>query len=155
MNISRRDMGLALPMLAPALISNAALAQQPVPPPQAATKPPVLPSKVYHTEQIPYAGDEKKKGRRLFLGTTHTGFNLEMHETILGPGEISHPPHKHVNEETIVIVEGIIEVNIENRIEKATAGSVTYFATNEMHNFRNVGTGPCRYYVLELRNDAA
>ena len=143
MNISRRDLSLLLPALA----STAAVAQTPA-------KPEVLPSKVYHTGDIPYSGDDKKKGRRFFLGATHTGFNLEMHETILGPGEISHPPHKHINEEIIVIMEGTIEANIENKISKATAGSVTYFASNEMHNFKNIGTGHARYYVLELRNDA-
>jgi quercetin dioxygenase-like cupin family protein len=70
-------------------------------------------------------------------------------------GEISHPPHQHVNEEIIIIMEGTIEANIENKLSKATAGSVTYFASNDMHNFKNVGTGHARYYVLELRNDAA
>ena len=138
MNISRRDLSMLLPVFA---------AAQP--------KTSVLPSMVYHTEQIPYTGDAKKKGRRWFLGTTHTGFNLEMHETILGPGEISHPPHQHVNEETIVIVEGTIDVFIAGKTETATAGSVTFFASNDLHNFRNIGSGPCRYYVLELRNDAA
>ena len=136
----------------PALASVAA-AQQPqgtTPP-----KPGVLPSKVYHTEQIPYTGDDRKKGRRIFLGTTHTGFNLEMHETILGPGEISHPPHRHVNEEIILIMEGTIDAFIAGKTETATAGSVTFFASNDLHNFKNVGTGHCRYYVIELRADAA
>jgi len=146
MNLSRRDLSLLLPALA-----SAAKAQQSAPAP----KPAVLPSKIYHTEQIPYSGDAKKKGRRFFLGATHTGFNLEMHETILGPGEISHPPHQHLNEEVIVIVEGTIEVNIAGKTDTATAGSVTFFASNDPHNFRNIGTGPCRYYVLELRADAA
>jgi len=151
MNISRRDLGLLLPALASAASSQQANAQQA----PAAAKPNVLPSKLYHSDQIPYTGDDKKKGRKIFLGTTHTGFNLEMHETILGPGEISHPPHKHVHEEIIVIVEGTIEASVEGRLDRAGAGSVSYFATNEMHNFRNVGTTPCRYYVLELRADAA
>ena len=143
MNISRRDLTMLIPALATAASA------------QTAPKPEVLPSKVYHTEKIPYTGDDKKKGRRIFLGTTHTGFNLEMHETILGPGEISHPPHQHINEETIVIVEGTIDVFIAGKTETATAGSVTFFASNDLHNFRNVGSGPCRYYVLELRADAA
>ncbi len=142
MSFSRRDLSLLLPALAHAA------QQQPA-------KPNVLPSKVYHTEQIPYTGDAKKKARRWFLGTTHTGFNLEMHETILGPGEISHPPHQHVNEEVIIIVEGTVEVSIEGKTETATAGSVTFYASNDLHNFRNIGTTPCRYYVLELRGDAA
>ena len=70
-------------------------------------------------------------------------------------GEIPHPPHQRVNEETIVIVEGTIDVFIAGKTETATADSVTFFASNDLHNFRNVGPGPCRYYVLELRADAA
>jgi quercetin dioxygenase-like cupin family protein len=141
MNISRRDLGLLLPALA-----TVAAAQQ------TST---VLPSKVYETEQIPYTGDAKKKGRRFFRGTTHTGFNLEMHETQLAPGEISHPPHKHVNEEVIFLMEGTIDASIEGKVTRANAGSVTYFATNELHNFKNVGAATCRYYVLELHGDTA
>jgi len=141
MNISRRDLGLLLPALA-----AVAAAQQPNA---------VLPSKVYETEQIPYTGDAKKKGRRFFRGTTHTGFNLEMHETQLAPGEISHPPHKHVNEEVIFLMEGTIDASIEGKVTRANAGSVTYFASNDLHNFKNVGAGMCRYYVLELHGDTA
>ena len=141
MNFSRRDLGLLLPVLATAAAAQQANA--------------ALPSRVYETEQIPYTGDAKKKGRRFFQGTTHTGFHLEMHETQLGPGEISHPPHKHVNEEVILIMEGTIEASIEGTITRANAGSVTYFASNEMHNFKNVGAGHCRYYVLELHGERA
>jgi quercetin dioxygenase-like cupin family protein len=149
MNISRRGLTLSLPgLLLPALAAAPAVAQT-------TAKPNVLPSKIYHTEQIPFTGDDKKKGRRFFLGTTHTGFNLEMHETTLAPGEISHPPHQHVNEEIIVITEGIIEVQIQGKTDLADAGSVVYFASNDMHNFKNVGPIDAAYYVLELRNDAA
>jgi quercetin dioxygenase-like cupin family protein len=146
MNISRRDLGLLLPAMA-----TMAAAQQAPPPAKSAA----LPSKVYQTEQIPYTGNAKKKGRRFFRGVTHTGFNLEMHETMLAPGEISHPPHKHVNEEVIFLMEGTIEASIEGRVTLANAGSVTYFASNEMHNFKNAGAAPCRYYVLELHGDTA
>ena len=139
MNLSRRDLAALIPVIA--------AAQQP------AAKPTMLPSKLYHSDQIPYTGDDKKKGRRFFQGTTHTGFNLEVHETILGPGEISHPPHKHVNEEIIVILEGLIEANVEGKLDRAGAGSISYFASNEMHNFKNVGTTPCRYCVIELHGD--
>jgi len=152
MNVTRRDLSLVLPLLAPAMLASVAEAQQQ---PPAAPKPNVLPSKLYHTEQIPYTGDDKKRGRRIFLGTTHTGFNLEMHETVLAAGEISHPPHQHVHEEIILLVEGTIEASVNGNIDRATAGSVSFFASNDLHNFKNIGPGHCRYYVLELRADAA
>lgn len=103
----------------------------------------------------PVQGRSNEKGRRFFYGHNRSGFNLEMHETILGPGIESHPPHKHVHEEIMIVLEGTAEATIEGKSETAEAGSVIYFASNETHNALNVVTTPCRYYVLELRGDAA
>jgi len=143
MKLSRRDLGFLLPALAGA----AAVTQE--------TQLQTLPSKVYRNDQIPYGGNEQKKSRKFFNGLTHAGFNLEMHETILGPGVQSHPPHKHVHEEIMTVLEGTVEAYVEGKTEAAPAGSVIYFASNQMHKVRNGGTTPCRYYVVELRgNDA-
>lgn len=140
MNLSRRQLAALLPALAAA---------------QQTPSHPLLPSKVYHSNQIPYTGDQKKKGRRFFYGHNRSDFNMEMHETILGPGVESHPPHKHVHEEIMIVLEGTVEATIEGTGETAEAGSVIYFASNQTHNSRNAGAIPCRYYVLELRGDAA
>jgi XRE family transcriptional regulator, regulator of sulfur utilization len=143
MNISRRELTALLPALAAA---NAAAQQTPAP---------ALPSKVYHSNQIPYVGDQKKKGRRFFYGANRLGFNLEMHETILGPGTQTHDPHKHVHEEIVIVIEGTVESYLEGKTETAEAGSVIYFASNQMHSARNAGSTPCRYYVIELRGNEA
>lgn len=139
MNLSRRELAALLPALAAAQQAPAR----------------ILPSKVYHHNQIPYAGDPTKKGRRFFYGANSSGFNLEMHETILGPRTQTHAPHKHVHEEIVIVIEGTVESWLEGKTEIAEAGSVIYFASNQMHSARNAGTTPCRYYVLELRGDAA
>ncbi len=135
MSLSRRDLALLLPALA-------AAQQQPN-----AT----LPTKVYHSAQIPYSGDEKKKGRAFFHGANHSGFNLESHETILGPGTQTHAPHKHEHEEIVIVVEGTAEAFMEGKTEVAETGSVIYLSSNQMHSVRNIGNTPCRYYVIELR----
>ena len=74
MKFSRRDLAALLP----ALVAEDASAQT--------RKAATLLSKDYHASQIPYTGDEKKKGRAFFRGAEHSGFNLEVHETILGAG---------------------------------------------------------------------
>jgi XRE family transcriptional regulator, regulator of sulfur utilization len=142
MNLSRRDLSFLLPVLA-----SRAAAQE------AADR--VLPGKIYHNGAIPYTGDAKKKGREFFHGATHRGFDLEMHETILGPGVQTHEPHKHEHEEIVIVFEGTMEAWMEGKTELAEAGSVVYFASNRMHSSRNAGSGPCRYYVIELRGNAA
>ena len=141
--LSRRDFKLLLPALAAA----AARGQD--------TSGDELASKLYHHKQIPYVGDDQKKGRRFFYGTTHTGFHLEMHETILSPGTQTHAPHKHEHEEIVIVVEGTMEMYNEGKTEIAETGSVVYFGSNQMHSSRNVGTGPLRYYVFELRASGA
>ena len=138
MKLSRRDLATVLPALAAA---NAA----------AQTRPnATLASKVYHAAQIPYSGDEKKKGRAFFRGAEHSGFNLEAHETILGPGTETHAPHKHEHEEIVILVEGTLQTFMEGKLETVEAGSVIFLGSNQMHSVRNIGTTPCRYYVIEL-----
>ncbi len=144
MTLSRRDLSLLLTALA----APAARAQQ-------GSERPVLPSKVHHSNEMPYQGDEKKKGRRFAYGKTHGGFNVELHETILGPGTATHAPHKHEHEEIVIVVEGTAEAYIEGKTQTVEAGSVIWFASNQMHNASNAGSGPLRYYVIELRGNEA
>jgi quercetin dioxygenase-like cupin family protein len=142
MNLSRRELAALLPALA----ANAAAQTAPAR---------MLPSKIYHDSQIPYEGDQKKKGRRFFYGANRSGFNLEMHETILGAGTETHAPHKHLHEEIVIVIEGTVETYLEGKTDTAEAGSVIYFASNQMHSARNAGGTPCRYYVIELRGSEA
>src|ERR1017187_3883389 len=143
MTFSRRDLAALLPALA-----VRATAQQ-------TPAPAVLPGKIYHSAQIPYIGNDEKKGRRFFLGTTHTGFNLETHETILGAGMDTHAPHQHEHEEILVIVSGSLEMHVDGKSETAEAGSMVYLASNVLHNAHNSAPPPGRYYVIELRGAAA
>jgi (S)-ureidoglycine aminohydrolase len=142
MTLSRRDLGLIVPLLAATAKGQTAGTE-------------LLPPKNYHSDQIPYTGDATKKGRRFFYGVTHGGFRLEMHETILGKGVETHPPHKHVHEEIIIVVEGKLETHVEGKTDVVETGSVIYFGSNQLHNARNAGETPCRYYVIELRGDEA
>ncbi len=144
-------------MMLPALAAAQATAQaqspsaapaQPLPPPER------LPGKIYHSAHVPYKGDEKKKGRRFFYGKEHSGFTLESHETVLGPGVETHPAHSHSHEEIIIVVEGAVEVTVNGTSEIAETGSVIYYEPNTPHNLRNTGTVPARYYVVELRGQA-
>jgi quercetin dioxygenase-like cupin family protein len=78
-----------------------------------------------------------------------------MHETILGSGTETHAPHKHLHEEIVIVIEGTVETYLEGKTETAEAGSVIYFASNQMHSAGNAGGTPCRYYVIELRGSEA
>lgn len=143
-SFSRRDLSFLLPALA----AFSAPAQQTSP---AET----MTSKAYASDKVPYTGDDNKKGRRFFFAATHGGFKVEMHETVLGPGIETHPPHQHEHEEIVIVVEGTVEANMDGTKYTVPAGSVLLFGSNQMHNARNVGTTHCRYYVVELRGSEA
>jgi quercetin dioxygenase-like cupin family protein len=141
MDLSRRELHFLLPLLA---------AQG-----QAQDHPVSLDSKIYHPDQSTDLHGQPKKGGRIFFGTEHSGFALEMHQTVLGPGVASHPAHKHVHEEIMVVLDGTLETYVEGKTETAEKGAIIYYGSNQLHRVRNAGQVPARYYVLELRGHSA
>lgn len=86
--------------------------------------------------------------RSLCKSPTATVDQLEMHVTTLNAGQTSHPPHRHVNEELIILREGECETLSDGRWIKIGPGSVVFNASNSLHCFRNVGTTPATYHVI-------
>lgn len=144
MEYSRRDLAMIMSTTTAAVSSSA---QAP------STK---LPSKVFVFEDIPVrnSGPEgQNRSRKVMEGSTHGGFYIESHITQLAPGLSPHTPHRHVHEEILMLREGTLDVYIEGKITRATAGSVCYMGSNEEHNVKNVGTTPAMYFIVELRQD--
>jgi mannose-6-phosphate isomerase-like protein (cupin superfamily) len=88
--------------------------------------------------------------RGILNGQTHSGFPIELHETALNVGQAPHPPHHHVNEELLLIIEGTLDVTVAGITSRLGGGSVAYLASNVEHGWRNTGTIPARYFVLAL-----
>ena len=86
--------------------------------------------------------------RRLCQVPTATLDELEMHITTLNAGETSHPPHKHPDEELLIVKEGTVESLVNGEHRRVGAGSVIFQASNQMHSIRNVGDGPATYHVI-------
>jgi XRE family transcriptional regulator, regulator of sulfur utilization len=91
--------------------------------------------------------------RSLYKGPTATLNQLEMHVTTLNPGLASHPPHRHVNEELIILREGECETLSNGTWIKVGPGSVVFNASNSLHAFRNVGTVPAVYHVINWNSN--
>jgi quercetin dioxygenase-like cupin family protein len=72
----------------------------------------------------------------------------EVHISTLNPGLMSHPPHRHVNEELIILRDGECETLSDGKWVKITPGSVVFNASNSLHGFRNVGATPATYHVI-------
>lgn len=86
--------------------------------------------------------------RQLCKNPTATLDQLEIHISTLNPGMSSHPPHRHVNEELIILREGECETLSNGKWVKVEPGSVVFNASNSLHGFRNIGTVPATYHVI-------
>jgi quercetin dioxygenase-like cupin family protein len=135
MNCTRRDLGLLLPVLAQAQQKTA------------------LPSNAFSYDDLPVRVNGQNKQRAVMKGETHSGYQIELHLTELGPGQAPHPPHKHVHEEMLMLQTGTLEVTINEQVKQVTAGSVVYLASNDMHGWRNLGSVPAQYFVIALGRD--
>jgi quercetin dioxygenase-like cupin family protein len=83
---------------------------------------------------------------------TATLNELEMHVTTLNPGVASHPPHKHPNEELVIIREGTVETLSGGVWKRIGPGSIIFNASNSLHALRNVGATPAVYDVINWKS---
>ncbi len=86
--------------------------------------------------------------RSFFRTPTATLNELELHVTTLNPGQASHPPHRHPNEELVIIKEGTVEALVQGEWKRLGPGSVIFNASNQLHGLKNVGDGPATYHVI-------
>jgi acetyl esterase/lipase/quercetin dioxygenase-like cupin family protein len=110
-----------------------------------------LPSTVLDWEKLPVKPTKTGERRELFDSPTATFNNLEGHVTTLNPGETPHAPHRHPDEEMIIIRAGTLEVMINGVTQRVGAGSVFFFASNDLHGLRNVGETQATYFVLRFQ----
>ena len=90
--------------------------------------------------------------RQVFKAPTATLTELECHVTTLNPGLSSHAPHRHPNEEIIIVQQGVVEVFSEGTKTRVGPGSVIFHASNHLHGLTNVGETPATYHVINWRS---
>lgn len=108
----------------------------------------VLHSKAFEWNSLAATKTAIGETRSIVRAPTATLDELEMHVTTLNPGEASHPPHQHPNEELVIIREGTVDVLVQGEWKRVGPGSVIFNASNELHGLRNVGPGPTTYHVI-------
>jgi XRE family transcriptional regulator, regulator of sulfur utilization len=111
-------------------------------------------STLFEWNSIPAKPTEVGSVRSFFKVRTPTLEQLEVHVTTLNPGKSPHPPHRHPNEEMLIIRQGTVEALINGEWKQAGPGSVIFFASNQLHGLRNVGTEPAVYHVINFKTAA-
>jgi quercetin dioxygenase-like cupin family protein len=138
--VTRRDLVVAV-TVASATWAAVALAQS--------TAKPTMRSSNFAWDElkaVPTATGEK---RSVFSEPTTTLDQLAVHVTTVKPHERSHDPHRHWEEELIIVKEGTIESMQNGETVTLGPGSVIFEASNDLHGLKNVGDTPASYFVVK------
>ena len=140
-----------VPLLVFAAVCSALSAQAPMTT-KAPTTPPApaapLHSDLFDWEKMEVTPNAKGVRRAVFEGPTATVDKMHCHITTLNPGEKSGEPSKHLQEEVIIVKEGVVEANWDGKAKAGGPGSVIFFAAGATTFLRNAGTTPCTYIVV-------
>jgi quercetin dioxygenase-like cupin family protein len=136
MNISRRDLALALTALSAASASPETL--------------PALGSQIHPYDKLPSKRNGQNIGHAVLHGTLHGGFPIEVHLTDLGPGQMPHPAHQHEHEEIMMLKNGQLDITIKGETTRVGPGSVVLIGSNDLHGWKNPGPDRAEYFVVEL-----
>jgi len=138
MTTRRRDLALLLPALATLAASRSQAADLPS-----------LKSVTYRFEDLPSKPNGKNVSHAIFDGLLHGGFRIEAHETELGPGGEPHPPHHHVHEEMMLIVDGALDFTVNGKTTRLNPGGIGFAGSNDEHGVKNPsGDARARYFVI-------
>ena len=110
---------------------------------------PLMHSRVFPWSEMKVATTKTGERRAVFDAPTPTLERFECHITTLNPGEVPHIPHRHPEEEMMIVKEGTLEVVQNDTTNRVEAGGMIFCASNEMHGMRNIGTNRATYHVLK------
>lgn len=114
--------------------------------------------------EFPLAEDRKTgwKPYKIFHGATPNTQCMSAHVSVLSPGFSPHPPHAHVEEEILVVLDGEAEILIGDspdpetaRVERVPAGAFSYYPAYQHHTIRNAGARPVTYLMFKWRGAPA
>lgn len=96
----------------------------------------------------------------IFAGKTAGLHSLTCHASVLVPGHSPHMPHRHDDEELLMVLDGVAEVELPDlpeaeRRQQLTAGECVYYPANFAHTIHGGGDAPVHYLMLKWIGDPA
>ena len=106
---------------------------------------------VLDRDKLPFKTTAVGGRRDYFNRPTATTSRFEMHVTTLNAGLPSHAPHKHAEEEIILLIKGNATMMVENKEYPMSAGDFVFAASNDFHGIRNTGKDQCEYFAFQWK----
>ncbi len=145
--VNRRDFLASAAALPAALLH----AQQGITHVDAAQDGAPLKSSVVKEHGLPPTGDSPgAKAKVYFNGPTAQLAAVASGLVTLEPGSRPHPPHRHPEEELMVIAEGSGEITIEGAPTQVGPGDMMYAEANVLHGITNTGPTMMTFYFTKM-----
>jgi uncharacterized cupin superfamily protein len=134
----------------------------PPPPPDARGKPMI--TTLARSVPLPLAEDPVKRwcAYHQFRGPTRTLADMSCHISVLSAGHHPHPPHTHVEEELLIVLDGEVEIEIADdpkgsggRRHALRPGSFSYYPAGQHHTIHNAGSTPATYLMFKWHSGIA
>jgi mannose-6-phosphate isomerase-like protein (cupin superfamily) len=93
--------------------------------------------------------DDYQNGCRVFVhynGPTDQLNGMCTGMAVLDPGPSPHPPHRHPEEEFLIVADGTGEIECDGKITQVGPGSILYCTGNVLHGIVNTGKVPLTFY---------
>jgi len=112
---------------------------------------PLLQSSVVKADSIPPEGAAPgAKAYVSFNGPTAQLAALASGFVILEPGAQPHPPHRHAEEEVMIVGEGTGEFFLDGVTTQVKARDTIFAEANVLHGVRNTGQTQMTFYFIKV-----
>lgn len=156
--MNRRNFLASVTALATAAVASDAIAQsgQQITHVDTKTGGPLLQSKVVKADSLPAEGAAPgAKAYVHFNGPTQQLAALASGLVTLEPGAQPHPPHRHPEEEVMIVGEGTGEFSINGVATQVKTGDMVFAESNILHGVHNTGQARMTFYFIKLMGKSA
>ena len=151
--MNRRELLTSVTALAGAALVSEAVAQsgQQITHVDTKTGGPLLQSGVVKLESLqPQGAAPGAKAYVHFNGPTKQLTALASGLVTLEPGAQPHPPHRHPEEEIMIVGEGTGEFSVNGEATQVKAGDMVFAESDVLHGVRNTGQTRMTFYFIKI-----
>lgn len=151
--MNRREVLTSITALAGSALGLEAVAQsgQQITHVDTKTKGALLQSSIVKAESLRPEGDAPgAKAYVSFNGPTEQLAAVASGFVTLEPGAQPHPPHRHIEEEIMIVGEGTGEFSINGVATQVMRGDMVFAESNVLHGVRNTGQTQMTFYFIKV-----
>lgn len=114
------------------------------------TGPPLKSSVVKGADLLSEGNSPGAKAKVHFNGPTKQLAAVASGVVTLEPGARPHPPHRHPEEEFVIVTAGTGEIEVDGVVTQVASGDMMYAEANVLHGIVNTGRTTMTFYFTKI-----